>query len=153
MPYKNQQTMSFLKGSSRSFRVWHPKDPDKIEVISCQFVDKAAPPEVKEAPCHRPAGLWSQDGTKNVRQPFLNGAVTRRYALNYQAAGALEQDDMDNWQECTRSNRGAVTRRYALSRTTWAWATTGSTRIWGLGPAISGLATATRAIFTSGGPA
>ena len=38
--------MSFLRGSSRSFRVWHPKGPDKIEVISCQFVDKAAPPEV-----------------------------------------------------------------------------------------------------------
>ena len=131
MPYKNQQTMSFLKGSSRSFRVWHPKDPDKIEVISCQFVDKAAPPEVKEA--LRVTGLRA-----------------------FGPAGALEQDDMDNWQECTRSNRGAVTRRYALNYQMglrWAWATTGSTRIWGLGPAISGLATATRAIFTSGGPA
>ena len=82
--------MSFLRGSSRSFRVWHPKGPDKIEVISCQFVDKAAPPEVKEA--LRVTGLRA-----------------------FGPAGALEQDDMDNWEECTRVNRGAVTRRYSLN--------------------------------------
>ena len=82
--------MSFLRGSSRSFRVWHPKGPDSIEVISCQFVDKAAPAEVKEA--LRVTGLRA-----------------------FGPAGALEQDDMDNWQECTRINRGAVTRRYSLN--------------------------------------
>lgn len=82
--------MSFLRGSSRSFRVWHPKGPDKIEVISCQFVDKAAPPEVKEA--LRVTGLRA-----------------------FGPSGVLEQDDMDNWEECTRINRGAVTRRYALN--------------------------------------
>ena len=63
--------MSFLRGSSRSFRVWHPKGPDKIEVISCQFVDKAAPPEVKEA--LRVTGLRA-----------------------FGPSGVLEQDDMDN---------------------------------------------------------
>ncbi len=82
--------LSFLRGSSRSFRVWHPKGPDKIEVISCQFVDKAAPPEVKEA--LRITGLRA-----------------------FGPSGALEQDDMDNWEECTRTNRGAVTPRYALN--------------------------------------
>ena len=82
--------MSFLRGSSRSFRVWQPKGPDQIEVISCQFVDKAAPPDVKEA--LRITGLRA-----------------------FGPSGALEQDDMDNWQECTRINRGAVTRRYSLN--------------------------------------
>ncbi len=82
--------MSFLRGSSRSFRVWHPKGPDKIEVISCQFVDKAAPPEVKDS--FRVTGLRA-----------------------FGPSGVLEQDDMDNWEECTRINRGAVTRRYSLN--------------------------------------
>ena len=82
--------MSFLRGSSRSFRVWHPKGPDKIEVISCQFVDKAAPQEIKDALC-----------------------VTGLRAFG--PSGVLEQDDMDNWEECTRTNRGTVTRRHSLN--------------------------------------
>ena len=82
--------MSFLRGSSRSFRVWHPKGPDKIEVISCQFVDKAAPQEIKDA--LRVTGLRA-----------------------FGPSGVLEQDDMDNWEECTRTNRGTVTRRHSLN--------------------------------------
>ena len=82
--------MSFLRGSSRSFRVWHPKGPDKIEVISCQFVDKAAPQEIKDA---------------------LRGTGLRAFG----PSGVLEQDDMDNWEECTRTNRGTVTRRHSLN--------------------------------------
>ena len=82
--------MSFLRGSSRSFRVWHPKGPDKIEVISCQFVDKAAPQEIKDA--LRVTGLRA-----------------------FGPSGVLEQDDMDNWEEGTRTNRGTVTRRHSLN--------------------------------------
>ena len=82
--------MSFLRGSSRSVRVWHPKGPDKIEVISCQFVDKAAPQEIKDA--LRVTGLRA-----------------------FGPSGVLEQDDMDNWEECTRTNRGTVTRRHSLN--------------------------------------
>ena len=82
--------MSFLRGSSRSFRVWHPKGPDKSEVISCQFVDKAAPQEIKDA--LRVTGLRA-----------------------FGPSGVLEQDDMDNWEECTRTNRGTVTRRHSLN--------------------------------------
>ena len=82
--------MSFLRGSSRSFRVWHPKGPEKIEVISCQFVDKAAPQEIKDA--LRVTGLRA-----------------------FGPSGVLEQDDMDNWEECTRTNRGTVTRRHSLN--------------------------------------
>ena len=82
--------MSFLRGSSRSFRVWHPKGPDKIEVISCQFVDKAAPQEIKDA--LRVTGLRA-----------------------FGPSGVLEQDDMDNWAECPRTNRGTVPRRHSLN--------------------------------------
>jgi 3-phenylpropionate/trans-cinnamate dioxygenase alpha subunit len=81
---------SMLKPTSRTFRVWHPRGPDKTEVWAWVYVDKAAPPEVREAV--RLAGV-------RVFGP----------------AGVFEQDDMDNWQACTQTGRGVVARRYPLN--------------------------------------
>jgi nitrite reductase/ring-hydroxylating ferredoxin subunit len=81
---------SFLRAASRTFRVWHPRGPDKIELWSWVYVDKAAPPEVKEA----------------IRLAGVRG---------FSPSGTFEQDDMDNWQECTRTCRGAVSRRLTLN--------------------------------------
>ena len=81
---------SVLKGSSRTFRVWHPKGPDSIEIWSWVFTDRGAPPEVKEA----------------IRLIAIRG---------FSPSGTLEQDDMDNRQECTRSSRGVVARRKMLN--------------------------------------
>ena len=81
---------SCIRSNARSFRVWHPRGPDKTEVWSWVYVDKAAPPEVKEA----------------LRLAGIRG---------FSPAGTFEQDDMDNWQECTQTCRGVVSRRYALS--------------------------------------
>jgi 3-phenylpropionate/trans-cinnamate dioxygenase subunit alpha len=81
---------SFLRATSRTFRVWQPRGPDKIEVWSCIYVDKAAPPEVKDA----------------IRLAGVRG---------FSPSGTFEQDDMDNWQECTRTCRGVVSRRLALN--------------------------------------
>ncbi len=81
---------SVLRAGARTFRVWHPRGPDKTEVWSWVFVDKAAPAHVKEA--IRLAGI----------QVFGPG-------------GTFEQDDMDNWQECTRSCRGVAARRFPLN--------------------------------------
>ncbi|MBV8338268.1 MAG: hypothetical protein JO358_23120 [Alphaproteobacteria bacterium] len=81
-----------LRVGSRSFRIWHPRGPDKTEVWSWVYVDKAAPPHVKKAV--RLAGL-------------------RRFG----PSGSFEQDDMDNWQECTprlsRSGLAASVPKYA----------------------------------------
>jgi phenylpropionate dioxygenase-like ring-hydroxylating dioxygenase large terminal subunit len=81
---------SLLRATSRTFRVWHPRGPENIEVWSWVYVDKAAPPEVKEA----------------LRLAGIRG---------FSPAGTFEQDDMDNWQECTRTCRGVVSQRYALN--------------------------------------
>jgi phenylpropionate dioxygenase-like ring-hydroxylating dioxygenase large terminal subunit len=80
---------SILRASSRTFRVWHPRGPDKTEVWSWIYVDKAAPQQVKQA---------------------LRLAGTRAFS----PSGTFEQDDMDNWQGCTQTGRGAVARRYPL---------------------------------------
>jgi phenylpropionate dioxygenase-like ring-hydroxylating dioxygenase large terminal subunit len=81
---------SLLRAAAHTFRVWHPRGPEKIEVWSWVYVDKAAPAAIKEA--LRLAGLRS-----------------------FSPSGTFEQDDMDNWQECTRTCRGVVSRRYQLN--------------------------------------
>ncbi len=81
---------SMLRATSRTFRVWQPRGPDKTEVWSWLYVDRAAPPQVKEA--FRLAGV-----------------------RGFSPSGTFEQDDMDNWQECTRTSRGVVSRRAVLN--------------------------------------
>ena len=81
---------SLLRGTSRSLRVWQPRGPEKTEVRSFVFMDKAAPPEVKRA----------------IRQAGIRG---------FSPSGSFEQDDMDNWQECTQTCRGVVSRRMAMN--------------------------------------
>ncbi len=78
---------SMLRSVARTFRVWHPRGPEKTEVWANVFVDRAAPPEVKEA-----------------------FRVTALRAFG--PSGGFEQDDMDNWQQCTQTGRGVVARRY-----------------------------------------
>ena len=81
---------SLLRSTSQSFRVWHPRGPDQIEVWSWGDVDKAASKEEKAA---------------------YRLAVARGFS----PSGTFEQDDMDNWQECTNSARGVVSRRLPLN--------------------------------------
>jgi len=81
---------SMLRATSRTFRVWQPRGPDKTELWSWVFTDKAAPPHVKEA----------------IRLAGVRG---------FSPSGTFEQDDMDNWQECTRTCRGVVSRRSFLN--------------------------------------
>jgi phenylpropionate dioxygenase-like ring-hydroxylating dioxygenase large terminal subunit len=81
---------SMLRPTSRTFRVWHPRGPDKTECWAWIYTDKKAPPEVKEA----------------IR---LAGARV------FGPGGSFEMDDMDNWQGCTQTGRGEVARRYPLN--------------------------------------
>ena len=69
----------------QTMRVWHPKGPERMEVWAWAFVDKAAPPEVKDA--FRKATLRN----------FGPGAI-------------FEQEDGENWSQCTAASRGWVSR-------------------------------------------
>ena len=81
---------SMLRSVARIFRVWQPRGPGRTEIQSAVYVDKAAPPEVKEA-----------------------FRITALRAFG--PAGAFEQDDMDNWEGCSRAGRGVVSRRHELN--------------------------------------
>ena len=81
---------SMIRSTSRSFRVWHPKGPDKMEVMAWTFVDRDASDEVKEA----------------LRLAAIRG---------FSPSGTFDQDDMDNWQECTRTSGGLVSLWYPMN--------------------------------------
>ena len=81
---------SMIRGTSRSLRIWQPRGPDEIEVWAGIFVDSAAPQEIKDS--FRIWGLRS-----------------------FGPGGVLEQDDIDNWQECTTTGRGVISRKYPLN--------------------------------------
>ncbi len=80
--------LSFLASEvHRTVRIWHPRGPDKTEVWSWCFVDKDAPPEVKNA--HRLGTLRAQSGP----------------------GGTWEQDDGENWKECTLTSMGNMAKK------------------------------------------
>ena len=83
-------SFSMLRVTSHTMRVWHPRGPDKTEVWAWTYVDREAPASVKRA--FRLAG-----------------------ARGFGPSGAFEQDDMDNWQECTRTAAGMIAQRYPLN--------------------------------------
>ena len=82
---------SFLRTTSRSMRVWQPRGPDKIEIWAWTYVDKAAPPDVRE------------------------GAIRIGGTRGFSPSGSFEQDDMDNWQECTQTAQGLISRGLTLN--------------------------------------
>ncbi|MBI2964312.1 MAG: Rieske 2Fe-2S domain-containing protein [Deltaproteobacteria bacterium] len=70
----------------QTMRVWHPKGPQRMQVWAWIFVDKAAPPEVKEA---------------------FRLATLR----NFGPGAMFEQEDGENWSQCSAASRGHVSRQ------------------------------------------
>ena len=81
---------SLLRGSSHAFRVWHPKGTGQGGdlVVGLRRRGRAA----------RSQGGRPQDAV-----------------WGFGPSGTFEQDDMDNWQECTQTSRGVVARRQMLN--------------------------------------
>jgi 3-phenylpropionate/trans-cinnamate dioxygenase alpha subunit len=73
-----------------TFRVWHPRGPERMEVWSWCVVEKKAPPEVKDM-------------------------MRLSYMALFGPGGVVEQDDGENWSQCTLAMRGRVRRRYMLN--------------------------------------
>jgi phenylpropionate dioxygenase-like ring-hydroxylating dioxygenase large terminal subunit len=88
-----------MNSSSGMIHIWQPRGPLKTEVWLLTLVDRDAPAEVKnafrKASQHHfsPAGLFEQDDGENWEQSTraCNGAVARRYPLNYQMGLGHEQ--------------------------------------------------------------
>jgi len=70
----------------QTMRVWHPKGPERMEVWAWAFVDKAASPDVKDA----------------FRKATLR---------NFGPGAMFEQEDGENWSQCSAASRGWVSRQ------------------------------------------
>ena len=71
-------------------RNWHPRGPFKTEVWSYCIVDKEAPQEAKDA-------------------------MRRNLIITFGPGGAMEADDMNNWNQCTRSGLMFMGRQYPMN--------------------------------------
>mgnify|MGYP003126447195 FL=1 len=79
---------SFLAGQN-TFRTWHPRGPNEIEVHVWTFVNKSAPEDIKER--------WRK------------GSM-----LKFSRSGVFEMDDGENWEYSTRTNEGYITKQHDL---------------------------------------
>ncbi|MSQ32499.1 MAG: aromatic ring-hydroxylating dioxygenase subunit alpha [Dehalococcoidia bacterium] len=71
-------------------RLWHPRGPAQMEVWSYCIVDKAAPQELKDM----------------MRQNLTN---------SFGPSGFTEQDDMNNWLQCTATARSRKALEYVMN--------------------------------------
>ena len=82
---------NFMFLNNYTYRVTHPRGPDRMEIWAWTLVPVAAPPEVKEAirkdvlQTFSPGGMYEQDDAVNweEEQAVLRGAIARRTPLNY----------------------------------------------------------------------
>ena len=81
---------NFSWHGSPFIRVWHPRGPDKTEVWSYCIVDKEAPAEIKEA-------------------------LRRSHTMAMGPSGNMEQDDENNWIQCTNSGKGLIGPKYPVN--------------------------------------
>ncbi len=82
---------NFTWHGSPMIRLWQPRGPEKTEVWTYCIVDKDAPTEVKDA--HR-KGLT-----------FLMGP-----------SGNMDQDDMNNWQQCTAAGKMFMGKQFLINQ-------------------------------------
>src|SRR5690606_22621420 len=72
-----------------NWRLWEPLSPTKTRIWSWFFAERDLPTE------HRQRSYEA-------------------YVRTFGPSGIFEQDDMENWEECTRVNAGKIAQRYGL---------------------------------------
>ncbi len=71
-------------------RAWHPRGPNKTEIWTYSIVDKKAP-------------QWARD------------AMRKNLNFTFGPAGSYEQDDMNNWIQCTSTASSRIAKQYPMS--------------------------------------
>lgn len=71
----------------RTFRVWNPRGPQCMEIHAWCMIDKSLPEELKSA-------------------------VRQQYIFTFGPSGVFEQEDGENWSQCTASSRGWIGRQH-----------------------------------------
>jgi len=71
------------------FRVWQPTSPTTTRITSFLLLDREAPEDYRTA-------------------------SYEAYVRTFGPSGIFEQDDMENWEDCTRVNSGKIAQGYGL---------------------------------------
>lgn len=82
--------LGLVRATTYTLRLWQPRGPFHTEVWASVYSDTTAPQDVKDV-------------------------IRRSSVRTFGPSGILEQDDMDNWQECTTTCKGYVSRKVPLN--------------------------------------
>jgi PAH dioxygenase large subunit len=58
--------------------------------------------------------MWSWLAIDKDATPEYRKRVYETYVRTFGPSGIFDQDDMENWEDCTRANIGPAARRYTL---------------------------------------
>jgi 3-phenylpropionate/trans-cinnamate dioxygenase subunit alpha len=106
---------SMLRGTSRTMRVWHPRGPEKTEIWSWVFVDKAAPPDVREA--FRLSGVRGFSPVGNLRAGRYGQLAGMHPDLPWCRGTAHADQQSDGaWARALRYRPGCLGQRFRLQR-------------------------------------
>jgi PAH dioxygenase large subunit len=59
--------------------------------------------------------MWSWFAIDKSASEEFRKSSYETYVRNFGPSGIFDQDDMENWEECTKSNEGPVAQRYTLN--------------------------------------
>jgi hypothetical protein len=58
--------------------------------------------------------MWSWLAIDKAASPEYRKASYETYVRTFGPSGIFDQDDMENWEDCTRANQGPAARRHTL---------------------------------------
>jgi PAH dioxygenase large subunit len=61
--------------------------------------------------------LWSWLVVEKAASEEFRQSTLSTYVRTFGPSGIFDQDDMENWEECTRANTGPIAKRYTLDHT------------------------------------
>jgi PAH dioxygenase large subunit len=61
--------------------------------------------------------MWSWFAIDKAVSDEFRRASYETYVRTFGPSGIFDQDDMENWEECTKANSGPVAHRYTLDHT------------------------------------
>ncbi len=105
------------QGTHDSMAVWQPNGPGETEVSRWYYVQRDAPPEVKDVLRHfymrygGPAGMTEEDDTENWNyvHKASKGVIARRYPYNYAMGMVRERSEHPLFKEFGLPLNGVVT--------------------------------------------
>lgn len=83
-------------------------DGPRVPVLNIRLHEPLSPTRTR---------MWSWLLVEKAASSEFRKATYEAYVRTFGPSGIFDQDDMENWEECTRANLGPIAQRYSLDHT------------------------------------